>query len=69
MGKMKELIIKAAIAHYEAQIEVHKVNMELLLQNPVGVAEHPDIMETVDTELAKLAEADDKLEMLKKHFT
>ena len=39
--------------------------MELLLDKPVGVAEHPDIMETIELELGKMAEYDDKLSMLK----
>ena len=65
---MREQIIKARIAHYEAVIAVHKVNVENYLQNPVAVAEHPGIMESIDEELAKIAEADDKLEVLRTHF-
>ena len=41
----------------------HKLNLELLLDK-VGVAEHPDIMETIETELGKMAEYDDKLSMI-----
>ena len=41
------------------------LNVELLLDKPVGVAEHPDIMETIELELGKMAEYDDKLAMLK----
>ena len=48
--------------------EKHRINVETLLRNTVGVAEHPDIMETVEKELAIIAEYDDKLEVLKKYF-
>jgi hypothetical protein len=34
----------------------------------VGLAEHPDIIETLDEQMAKLSEHDEKLEMLRKHF-
>ena len=34
----------------------------------MGVAEHPDIMETIEKELGIIAEYDDKLEMLDKYF-
>jgi len=34
----------------------------------VGVAEHPDTLETIEKELAIIAEYDDQVEMLKKHF-
>ena len=44
------------------------MNVENLLQNTVGVAEHPDIMETIEKELAVIAEYDDKLSVLNKYF-
>ena len=34
----------------------------------MGVAEHPDIMETIEKELEIIAEYDDKLEIIKKYF-
>jgi hypothetical protein len=38
------------------------------MENGVGVAEHPDIMETIEKELAIIAEYEDKLAVLKKYF-
>ena len=38
------------------------------LEKGVGVPEHPDIMDTIEKELAIIAEYDDKLEVLKKYF-
>ena len=38
------------------------------LENTVGVAEHPDIMDTIEKELAIIAEYDDKLNVLEKYF-
>jgi len=32
------------------------------------VAEHPDVMETIEKELAMMADYEDKLEMLNKYF-
>ena len=61
-------IIDTMSLYLEAQKNKHKLNIELLLDKPVGVAEHPDIMETIETELGKMAEYDDKLAMLS-HFT
>ena len=46
----------------------HKTNVEVLLQKPVGVAEHPDTLETIEKELRIIADYDDQLEMLKKYF-
>ena len=44
------------------------MNIELILGNPVSVAEHPDIMETLEGELGKMAEYHDKIEMMQKYF-
>ena len=38
------------------------------MQKPVGVAEHPDTLETIEKELAIIAEYDDQLEMINKYF-
>ena len=65
---MRGDIIKASELHFKAHIEKHKVNVNNLLRNAAGVAEHPDIMETIDKELGIIAEYDDKLEVLDKYF-
>ena len=65
---MKKDILKASKLHFQAQIEKHKVNVNNLLRNTVGVAEHPDIMDTIEKELEVIAEYDDKLNVLKKYF-
>ena len=61
-------IIKALKKHYEAQIELHKVNVDILLDNVVAVAEHPDVMATIDNEIGKISEWEEKLQILNKYF-
>mgnify|MGYP006239207689 CR=1 FL=1 len=61
-------LIKASEKHFEAHIEKHRINVEILLENQVGVAEHPDIMETIEKELALISEYEDKLEVLRKYY-
>ena len=65
---MRTDIINASKLHFEAHIEKHRVNIENLLENPRGVAEHPDIMDTIEKELEIIAEYDDKLSVLIKYF-
>ena len=65
---MRKDIIEASKLHFKAHIEKHRINIENILRNTVGVAEHPDIMETVEKELAIIAEYDDKLEALRMYF-
>ena len=65
---MRKEILDASRLHFKAHIEKHRINVENLLKNPTGVAEHPDIMETIEKELEIIAEYDDKLEVLDKYF-
>ena len=65
---MREELIKASKLHFKAHIEKHRVNVENLLNNPTGVAEHPDVMDTIEKELEIISEYHDKLEVLKKYF-
>ena len=46
----------------------HRANCRVFLRNPVGIVEHPDVMESIKSELSKLAEAEDMLNALKKHL-
>ena len=68
MINLRDDLIKASEAHFLAHIEKHRVNVENLLNNAVGVSEHSDLMDTIEKELAIIAEYDDKLETLKKYF-
>jgi len=68
MSNYRERLIKALKKLYEGAIEAHIMNIEVLLGSHVGLAEHGDIIETLDSELEKLAALEDKLEVLNKHF-
>ena len=68
MNNFRDELIEASMKYFEAQIAKHKVNIEVLMENGVGVAEHSDMMETIEKELEIMAEYEDKLAVLKKHF-
>lgn len=65
---MRDQILEAARKQAEGEVAVHKTNIEIYLANPAGIGEHSDVTEAVISELNKLAEADDRLEMLNKYF-
>ena len=48
-------MIEAIKKHAEGHIEKHKTNVEVLMQKPAGVAEHPDHLATIEKELAVIA--------------
>lgn len=66
---LRQQMINAAKKHAEAEIELHKTNIEVYLKNVVGIGEHSDIVETIQKELDAMATAHDRLEMLEKHFS
>ena len=53
----------------EGDIAIHKTNISIYMHNTMGIGEHIDIVETVDKELVKLCEAEDKLATLIKNFS
>ena len=65
---MRELLLKAFKGYAEGSIEKHRANVEVYLANPVGIGEHSDIMEAIETEVKHIAEFDDMLEVLDKYF-
>ena len=53
----------------EGKIAMHKANIAIYLKNPAGIGEHSDIAETVEAELIKIADAQDVVDMIDKHFS
>ena len=65
---MREKMISALLAHAQGDIQKHKMNVEVYLNNPVGIGEHSDIMEAIETELNMIAKYEDQVTVRKKHF-
>jgi len=68
MNMNKEFIIKGLQNNFQGLIDKHIANAMVLISNPVGVAEHPDTLDSIEGELGKVAEYEDKLAMLNKYF-
>jgi hypothetical protein len=68
MMQLREDIVKSLVQKFKGNISAHKVNIEILLENTVGVAEHPNIIETIEKELEIIAGYEDKLTVLDKYF-
>ena len=65
---MRDKLLKASRFHFRAHVEKHRVNVDNLLENPSGIAEHPDIMDTIEKELEEISKYNDLLEVLDKYF-
>ena len=69
MANLRADLIKASRIHFEAHVEKHRINVENLLQNSQGVAEDPDIMDTIEKELDEISKYNDLLDVLDKYFS
>ena len=65
---MKQKMIDAIKAHAKGHIKKHTMNVEVYLNNPVGVGEHPDIIEAIEKELDMVAKYHDQLEVIKTYI-
>jgi len=65
---MKKELLTVLETNFLANILKHKMNVEIMLNNPMAIHDHTDWMAAVEKEIAHMAEYEDKLEMLKKHF-
>jgi hypothetical protein len=66
--EMRQQLINASRQHYLAHIEKHRMNIEVMLNNPTAIHEHSDIMESIEKEAGYIAEYMDKLEVMEKYF-
>lgn len=65
---MKDKLVHATKSHLTGMFDAHIANVHVYMANPAGIGEHSDVVEAVNAELCKLAEADDRLEMISKYF-
>ena len=65
---MREQLLRAVLAHAQGEIEKHKVNVNVYLENPAGIGEHSDITEAIQVELDKIARYHDQVEDIDKYF-
>ena len=62
---MKKAILQALEKKYEAQIAEADATIRIYLENSVGIGEHPQHIEECDKLISKIAEAEDKLQVIK----
>jgi len=68
MVDLRERIFESLEAHLKGVSLFHKANVEIYLNNPVGIGEHSDILTAIEVELGKMAEATEKLDVLYREF-
>ena len=65
---MKEQLVQALKTKYNADYQMHKANLDIYLNNPVGIGEHPQHFEEMDKLVESMTSARDKLEVLNEEY-
>ena len=65
---LRDELLAANKQLFTANISKHVLNIEVLLQKQVGVAEHPNIMETIEKEMEQIAHYKDLVDVVENYF-
>ena len=65
---MKYEMITALVKDCHAKIAMAKMNVYILLNNPVGVGDHPNVMETIQEQIDIISQNKDRLKVLQEDF-
>lgn len=69
---MRKILLNAQVAYYTGMLNKHVANIEVLLNQPVGIGgvadNHQDIQEAIEVELGKVADYHDKIGCLRRYF-
>ena len=63
-----EFLLNALLMKLEGEAALHEANIRVYMENPVGIGEHPQIIEAIETEVSKLAEALEKIDTINANF-
>ena len=59
---MSDMLLQALKKKLEGDVAVAKANVLIYKQKSVGIGEHPEIVQAIEMEISKMAEAQDKLD-------
>lgn len=65
MATIRSLILDALEKKYQSDISKADATIKVYLENPVGIGEHPQIVDEVDKQISSICKAKEKLEELK----
>jgi hypothetical protein len=58
----RESLLKALMSQYQGEMDVAMANINVYQNNPAGIGEHPDVVQALDTQVEKYANAKEKFE-------
>jgi len=68
MNELGEGLYEAQMVKMEAEAVEARAILNVYFNSPVGIGEHPDLLTEIDKYTDKLAQAEDKMDALKRNF-
>lgn len=65
---LRDTLIKALKANAEGQLKKHQANVEIYFNNPVGIGDHSDVLQSIHDEIEAMVYWEDQIEALEKYF-
>ena len=65
----KSTIATALIADAQGNIAKAKANVEIYLNYPVGIGEHPDVLAAIQDQIDIIAHEEERISVMDKHFS
>ena len=65
---MSRDILDALKKKYEAEVDIAKATIQVYLDKPVGIGEHPQFADEIDKQLDAISCANDKIKVIDKHY-
>ena len=65
---MSRDILDALKKKYEAEVDIAKATIQIYLDKPVGIGEHPQFAEELDKQLAIIGCACEKIKVINKYY-
>ena len=66
---LRPIILDGLRSEAEGNIRKAKANVEVYLHSPVGIGEHPDVLEAIQQQLDIIAHEQERIDMIDKHFS
>ena len=66
---MREKILKALLSHAQGDLQKHLANIEVIMNNPVGVGDHPGVLEAIEAELHDASKYEENISLINKYLT
>tara|TARA_R100001082_G_scaffold101109_1_gene70544 strand:- start:104 stop:337 length:234 start_codon:yes stop_codon:yes gene_type:complete len=65
---LRDTLIEALKSNAKGQLKKHQANVEIYFNNPVGIGDHADVLQSMHDEIDAMVYWEDQIKALDKYF-